>query len=90
VNKFNLLNSVRFEALTVVSMKNIVFWDVTLCCFRRNRRVGERRTLRRISVLQSLANAFSFRLLFHPEDGGDTFFRNVGSYKNRTETHPIR
>jgi hypothetical protein len=25
---------------------------------------------------------------FYPEDGGDTFFRNVGSYKTYAAPHP--
>jgi hypothetical protein len=31
---------VRFEALTAVTMKNAVFWDVTQCAFCKNRRFG--------------------------------------------------
>jgi hypothetical protein len=26
----------------------------------------------------------------HPDDEGDTFFRNIGSYKNHTASHPRR
>jgi hypothetical protein len=42
-------------------------------------------------VIQSRANAnvFSVRC-FHPEDGGEPFLRNVGSYKNHAATHPRR
>jgi hypothetical protein len=31
---------VRFEVLTAVTMKNVVFWDVALCRFCVNRRFG--------------------------------------------------
>jgi hypothetical protein len=52
-----IIQCVRFEAFTAVTMKNIVFWDVALCtsCFNRlfggmyrlhlqGRRIGERGT----------------------------------------------
>jgi hypothetical protein len=32
----------------------------------------------------AIADVFWFVDCFHPEDGGDIFFRNVGSYKNHT------
>jgi hypothetical protein len=34
---------VRFEVFTAVTMKNGVFWDVTLCGSCKNRRFGELR-----------------------------------------------
>jgi hypothetical protein len=33
-------NYVRFEVFTAVTMKNGVFWDVTLCGSCKNRRFG--------------------------------------------------
>jgi hypothetical protein len=36
----NLVNSVRFEDSTDVTMKNDVFWDVTPCGSCKNRRFG--------------------------------------------------
>jgi hypothetical protein len=33
------------------------------------------------------ANDFLFSDYFHLEDGGDTFLRNVGSYKSHTASH---
>jgi hypothetical protein len=33
---------------------------------------------------------FLARGFFYPEDGGDTFLRNVGSHKIYTEPHPRR
>jgi hypothetical protein len=43
----------------------------------------------RISVSSCLTLLRS-RYFFYPEDGGDTFFRNVGFYKTRTAAHPRR
>jgi hypothetical protein len=37
---------------------------------------------------RSIANVFVH--YFHPEDGGDTLLRNVGSYKIHTASHSIR
>jgi hypothetical protein len=31
---------VRFEVFTAVTMKNVVFWDVTQCGYCKNRRFG--------------------------------------------------
>jgi hypothetical protein len=52
-----------------VIMKNCVFWGVVPCDAR--------------SVLQLLviANVVSSTDSFHSDDGGDSFLRNVGSYK---------
>jgi hypothetical protein len=53
-------------------MKNAVFWDVTPCDSCRNRRlVGTYRLNQRS------------RNYFDPDDEGDTFLRDVGSYKSR-------
>jgi hypothetical protein len=50
-----------------VTMKNAVFWDVVLCRYFLTRR------------LQLPAHAGSLFVDFlYPEDGGDTFLRNVG------------
>jgi hypothetical protein len=37
--KLSLL-AVRFEVFTAVTLKNGVFWDVTLCGYCKNRRFG--------------------------------------------------
>jgi hypothetical protein len=34
------VDDVRFEVFTAVTMKNCVFWDVTLCCSCKNQRFG--------------------------------------------------
>jgi hypothetical protein len=64
-------------------MKNAVFWDVAPCRSSVNRRFGgtyhinlQGRKIRERETsacrwLQSAAD-------FYPEDGGDTFLRNVG------------
>jgi hypothetical protein len=36
------MGSLRFEVLTLVTMKNAVFWDVTPCDSCKNRRFGGR------------------------------------------------
>jgi hypothetical protein len=38
--KVNLQFRVRFEVFTAVTMKNGIFWDVTLCGSCKNRRFG--------------------------------------------------
>jgi hypothetical protein len=40
LNYQNNLISVRFEAFTAVTMKNVVFWDVALCRNWVDRRFG--------------------------------------------------
>jgi hypothetical protein len=68
-------NRVRFEALTAVSMKNAVFWDVAPC---------------RSCLLPPVHVGFFARGFFCPEDGGDAFLRNVGSHKIYTAPDPTR
>jgi hypothetical protein len=74
-------------------LKNSVFWDVTPCGFVRDD-VSEERVVsiirvRRISKLgTTLALTSNYDCLhcsylddsFDPDDGGDMFLRNVGSY----------
>jgi hypothetical protein len=46
-----------------------------------------------LNAAQSAATCsrwFLARGFFCPEDGGDTFLRNVGSHKNYTAPHPRR
>jgi hypothetical protein len=41
--------------------------------------------------IQELTTSFCNQLaLVHPEDGGDTILRNVGSYKSHTASSPRR
>jgi hypothetical protein len=53
-----------------VTMKNAVFWDVTPCGSGQQFLVTP--------------NVFLACRLFHPDDGGETFLRNVGSHKSHT------
>jgi hypothetical protein len=73
----------RFEVITAVTMRNAVFWDVASCRSCVNRRF-------RGTLLQSAATCSRWLLargFFYPEDGGDTFLRNVSSHKTYTELH---
>jgi hypothetical protein len=70
---------VRFEVFTAVIMKNAIFWDVAPC-----RSCVIRRFIGRSRWLKSAATCsrwFFARGFFSPEDGGDTFFLNVGSHE---------
>jgi hypothetical protein len=89
---------VRFEVFMIVTMKNAVFYDVPPCGSCYNRRFGGRIAsiirVEMISELGTLAVASSRHLLillflafFHPDDGGDTFLRNVGCNKTHTSSH---
>jgi hypothetical protein len=44
---------VRFEVFTAVTMKNIAFWDVTLCGSYKNRRFGGAKFLRNVGSYKS-------------------------------------
>jgi hypothetical protein len=61
---------------------NPVLWDVAPCRSCMNRRFGG--TYR----LHLQGTWFLARGFFCPEDGGDTFVRNVGSHKIYIEPHP--
>jgi hypothetical protein len=65
---------VRFEVFTAVTMKNAVFWDVASCRSCVNRRFGG-------TSAATCSRWFFARGFFYPEDGGDTFLRNVDSHK---------
>jgi hypothetical protein len=71
-------------------MKNVVFWDVTPCDSCRKRRfrgsIASNIRVERLSELGTMLAASSNRIMLrrnniHPDDGGDNFLRNVGSYK---------
>jgi hypothetical protein len=88
--------NVRFEVFTAVIMKNAVFWDVAPCRSCVNRRFGgifrlhlEGKKIRErgTSVKMWLQTTRGFS---YPEDGGETFFRNVGSHRIYTVPHGRR
>jgi hypothetical protein len=68
----NKATSVGFEVLTTVVMNAAIAWDTAPCSpymkptFRRN--------------VSPSARWFLARMIFDYDDGGDTFFRNVGSH----------
>jgi hypothetical protein len=68
-----MLNCVRFEVFTVVTMKNAVFWDGALC--------------RSAQSAATCSLWFLARGYFYSEDGGYTFLPNVGSHKIYTAPH---
>jgi hypothetical protein len=70
---------VGFEVFTVVTMKNAVFWDVAPIGSCRNSHF--RGTYPTDSLLAIYYGFSSLTDFFYPEDGGDMFLRNVGSYK---------
>jgi hypothetical protein len=44
----------------------------------------------RMEIIE-LGNYYPFSYLadcFHPDDGGDAFLRNIGSYESHTASHP--
>jgi hypothetical protein len=57
--------------LTEIILMIIIFWEMTPCGSYKNRQ----------ELTSSLCNQLA---LVHPEDGGDTILRNVGSYKSHT------
>jgi hypothetical protein len=65
---------VTFEVLTAVVMRVAIFWDIASCSPYINQRFRGK----------VLALWFLARLIFDPEGEGDTFPRNVGSYRDYT------
>jgi hypothetical protein len=85
----------RFEVLTAVAMKNAVFWDVGPCSYYVNRCFEEtyrlhlqgRKIRERGTSVSTWPRWFLARRFFYPEDGGDTFLRNVGLHNIYTAPH---
>jgi hypothetical protein len=69
---------VRFEVFTALTVKNAVFWDVAPC------------NLVWSDVSEECVIWKSAHRVFYLEDGGNTFLRNVGSYKMYKAPHPRR
>jgi hypothetical protein len=70
-------------------MKNAVFWDVALCRSCVNRRFGGTYRLH-LPTAATCSRWFLPRGFFYPENGGDTFLRNVGSHNIYTAPHQGR
>jgi hypothetical protein len=88
-----------------VNVMIIIFWEMTPCGSYKNRRFGGSYRLHlqdarvragyRVSYesvpIQELTTLLcNLLVLVHPEDGGDTILRNVGSYKSHTVSSPRR
>jgi hypothetical protein len=77
-----VLNSVRFEVFTAMTMKNAVFWDVELCRYFVNRRYSEtsvnkifvsaRRHIPEDGILHGI-KLFDCKSLNIPEDTGEKY-----------------
>jgi hypothetical protein len=87
---------VKFEVFTAVTMNNAIFGDVAPCRSCVNRRFGgtchlhlqgrknrERGTSvsRWLQTSEESSASILARGFIYPEDGGDTFLRNVGLHK---------
>jgi hypothetical protein len=83
--------NIGFEVFTAVVLKSIFFWDMTPCslqsCTRRFRGTY-RLHLQGRRIVQQTSKQATF---FDPEDGGDTFLRNVGyNSADYTASYPRR
>jgi hypothetical protein len=58
-------------------MNAAIFWDISPCSPYGNRRFGG---IYHNHTQCRAARWFLARMIFDPEDGGDMFLRNVGSY----------
>jgi hypothetical protein len=70
---------------------NLVRTDVSeerLISIFRVEKYASERSVRRNSVWEQTSNTFLARVFLYPEDGGDVFLRNVGSYKIHKAPHP--
>jgi hypothetical protein len=62
----------------IFCLKNAVFWDMAPCRYCVNRRFWGTYSLQSAATC---SRWFLARGFFYPEDGGDTFLRDVGSHK---------
>jgi hypothetical protein len=84
-------NYVGFEVLTAVVMNVIIFSDIAPCSRYVNRRFGITHHLHlQGRILVPATHWFLARLIFGPEDGGDSFLRNVGPRTNYSVLYPRR
>jgi hypothetical protein len=75
---------VRFEVSTAVTMMIIIFWEMTPCGSYKNSFIGV------VAYTRAYHFALCLPALVHPEHGGDTILRNVGSYTSHTVSSPRR
>jgi hypothetical protein len=74
---------VRFEVSMAVTHKNVVVWDVRRVALVRTDVSEEFRvSIIRLTSIGEVGTTLADYC--HPDDGGDTFLRNVGSYKSHT------
>jgi hypothetical protein len=80
-------------------MMIIIFWEMTPCGSYKNRRFGGSYRLHlqgawvfyeSVPIQELTTSLCNLLALVHPEDGGDTILRNVGSYKSHTVSSPRR
>jgi hypothetical protein len=66
---------IGFEVLTAVVTRNVIFWDITLCClFQVNRCFGNICRLQFQCLLAAYFHAaLLLGLFFDPETGGNVF-----------------
>jgi hypothetical protein len=90
-NRFLHNSRKSFSVLKYTNTMIIIFWEMTLCGSYKNRRFGGSYTVFYESLpIQELTSLCNLLALMHPEDGGDTNHRNVGSYKSHTVSSPRR
>jgi hypothetical protein len=70
-------------------MMIILFWEMTPCGSYKNRRFLSV-SYESLPVQELTTSLCNLLALVHPEDGGDTIIRNVGSYKSHTVSSPRR
>jgi hypothetical protein len=68
----------RFEVFTAMTIKNAVFRDVAPCTYFVNRRFGGTCRLHLLGIRNPRTMNQREQIAVYPEDGGDTFLRNVG------------
>jgi hypothetical protein len=79
----------RFEILTVVVTKVVIFRNVPPCSPYMNQRFGGKYYFH-IKSAYLLACWYLVQQIFDPEDGGNMLRRNVGSYSDYVDTYPTR
>jgi hypothetical protein len=81
--------NVRFEVLTAVVINVAFFWDIAPFSPYVKRRFGGTCHLSSFAY-PAATHWFLALLIFDPEDGIDTFLRNVGSHTDYAALYPRR